>query len=253
VETIQFEDLLPNTMYHNTFALGQFTRALQIAPLFQWYKAAKVTWTYEPLYNLFGQDAAALSKPYLYVQMNRSQEDGHATYPPNTSAPLTLGNLQGAGAQPVALAATRKVSYVPNWCSPGLCAVSTPSPGVVTGVHSQGLQKQFGWLATPDWSFLNYINSTPSLSNDVERINYSLTTNSITDNTNGVVYNGHLSYLDQEVHGSAKIARVTLTVVWEFKDAKCGQLVYTAATPPPAPEPLNKILSNSSSNAPPSQ
>jgi len=224
VETLEFADLTVKDSYQNIFSLSQFPRACAVAASFQYYKAAKVVWSYEPCYNTFQSGNVATSKPYLYIVMNRTQNQNNAS---------TLTQLQACGARPVALVATKKITYKPNWCSPGLTAVN---PGPTQGdnvYYSQGLQAQYGWLASAG-QVLSLQTGGPAGSgalfnppainpNSFRPINQSLdvtnSNNIILSNT--AVYNGHTSFVDQEYQGAEGqvIARLTCTVTWLFKGA----------------------------------
>ena len=139
VETLELADLAPNQVYSNVFTLAQFPRAFTLAGSFQFYKAAKVTYSYEPLFNTFQEQwggATSYSKPYMYALMNRVQNN----------SPVSLANLQACGAKPQALISKRVISYKPNWCSPGLLATAprTGSPQPQAQACSGGSQ-HLGW------------------------------------------------------------------------------------------------------------
>jgi len=224
VETIGLLDLSGNHAHSFVFNLGDFPRASAIAPHFQWYKATKVTYSYEPLFNVFDEGAGQASKPYLYTVMNRTQ---------NMSVNQSVNKqaFQCAGARPVALTSTKKITYVPNWCAGGLLAQRTTTLGngqQVTDSEPVGLMARKDWLATPS--------AIPIIFNDGSAYD---TSNPIIGNpnpvptttpwvntpvlTNSVLYNGHLTYIDQALVGSEPsqpICRVTVQVVWKFKGAK---------------------------------
>ena len=221
IETIEFDDILSNTVNQYVFQLGQFPRANQLAANFAFHKACHVEWKYEPLYNTFQDSAGALSKPYLYTLMNRQQENEFTNI--NTQ---NFGAIQAAGAKAVALASTHVIKYVPNWCSPGL--IATTAGGAPFAL---GLQKQYGWLATPTGS--TSTNTGPSNNVVVRVIDPPIQNTALApvgNYANAVVYNGHLSYLDQKVASttSTPIARVTATVMWKFKGAFCRLLEPTS-------------------------
>jgi hypothetical protein len=224
VETLEFADLTVKSSYNCIFSLAQFPRACTVAASFQFYKAAKVTWSYEPCYNTFQSGNVATSKPYLYIVMNRTQ---------NTNNAATITQLQACGAKPVALVSTRKVTYRPNWCSPGLTAIN-PGPNPSDNVYySQGLQSQYGWLASSGL-LTSLQNGGPAGSGGsfnppdlnpqgIRPINQSVDVTNINQSiqTNSAVYNGHTSFVDQEYVGAEAqvIARLTCTVEWHFKGA----------------------------------
>jgi len=216
IETIEFDDILPNEVYQYVFQLAQFPRANQVAGNFAFHKAAHVEYKYEPLYNTFQDGPAALSKPYMYTLMNRQQENEFTNI--NTQ---NFRAIQAAGAKAVALASTKTIKYVPNWCSPGLIATTAGGQP-----FSMGLQKEFGWLATPTGS--TSPGTGPSNNVVVREIDPPIQNTALAtlgNYANAVVYNGHLSYLDQKVAAGGDtpppICRVTATVMWKFKGAFC--------------------------------
>jgi len=240
VETLEFADLEIKTGYQCVFSLAQFPRACAVAGNFQWYKAAKVTWTYEPLYNTFQSQQGAASKPYLYIVMNRTQ---------NLANAAALNQIQACGAKPVALVGTRKISYKPNWCSAGLLAVAPPPnpPNPQKQYLSQGLQAQYSWLASPGVvatiqngtaagteGLFNPPDITAPFMNPTNQALPNDTVNSIAISTHSPIYNGHTTFLDQETVGvtGQVIARLTCQVEWIFKGAVFNSPIGPQAPPP---------------------
>jgi len=227
IETIELNDLIPNTVYQHVFQLGQFTRASQVAANYAFYKAASCEWKYEPLYNTFQDGVGGLSKPYLYTLMNRQQETAFTNI--NSQ---NFQAIQSAGAKAVALASTKNVKYVPNWCSPGLVATTSGGEPMTLG-----LQKQFSWLSTPSGTTSTQA-GVPS-NNVAMRIISPPVQNTalgvVYNYANAVVYNGHLDYLDQKISQGGDtpppICRITLTVVWKFKGAACRLLGLSSEAP----------------------
>jgi len=213
IETIEFNDLLPNTDYASVFSLGQFARASTIAPNFKWYKAAYVEYQYEPLYNFYREDPTVPQPtiPYMYSRMNRTQN----------SQVQNLADLQAMGAKPIKF--TNKVvkKYKPNWCSPGLLT-GAPLQGNVlqSGLYQNGLKEEWGWLMCPTATTTTNVGQ---LSTPIEPDNLAL--NGMTQslmlpiNTNQVVYNGHNVYFEQNsAITGATICKVVATVHWHFKE-----------------------------------
>jgi len=193
-ETLEYSDLSANVMTNSVFSLGQFDRALAVATSFQYYRAKTVTWTYEPQYNTFQETTgASISKPYLYLAMNRTQ------------IPLLNGdleNIQAMGSKPLTLTSKKSLTYKPNWCSPGLSAIANASYVLVP----QGSKVQYSWIAVPDTNAT--LNLQPAAHGDQLFNTWA-------------VYNGHLSFIDQSQSVTpATVARITATVVWEFKGAR---------------------------------
>jgi len=235
IETLETTDIDSNQPYSQVFKLGQFPRASALAACFMFYRAKRVIYNYEPLYNTFQDGNGAASKPYMYVVMNRSQQL-------LTNTMTSLSSFQVAGSRPVGLTGTKVVSYRPNWCSPGLLAVRTTTAGggqVLTDYATLGQQVQYGWLATPEGILNFYSNVT---ANDQPVNNLAIPT-PITGQqpfstqpsiTNSAIYNGHLVFLDQKILGDsvdAPVCRVTIQVEWEFKGAK-NPFVTKQPTPP---------------------
>jgi len=228
IETIEFADLTPNSLFQSIFSLSQFPRAATLAGNFAFYKAAKVMWNYEPLYNTFQDSVGASTVPYLYTLMNRGQM--------NPSPVPGLKNIQACGARPIKLVSKTTIAYKPNWCSPGLLAVlkaDGTEPGAVNNVLQQGTKQQYDWLACSGQE-VRSINGT-----SVEVPNLAPVVTANIDGTDGivvvpppagifsavqvpnnVVYNGHLNWIDQEVDANNQpVARLTCTVEWNFKGA----------------------------------
>jgi len=217
VETIDAGNLVADQPYQGTFNLAQFFRATTLAKNFQFYRANKVKWEYMPLYNTFQENNSvpAVAKPQIYFMMNRDQDVSWSQRPPGQALFL----LQSAGADPKPFTSNLEIVYKPNWCSPGLSAVTldgSKEPSPVTSVISLGLQKQFGWLATPDtdaWAAPNALNPT---ANPVGAFGY---VSSSTANA-GVMYNGHNLYIAQQNEPAVPVARLVVTVEWQFKGGK---------------------------------
>lgn len=222
IETVELTDALSNQMVQYAFTLAQFARASNIAPNFKFYRAAKVIYTYDPLYNTFQDGVNAASKPYLYVSMNRTQLA-------EATAMAKLEQIQNTGARPIPFATQRKVTYKPNWCSPGLLQVRTNADGSKDFANN-GLQAQYGWLACPNYQGGLVLADQVSGDNGAYPLNQSHPppggspyVNQFT-NLNTVLYNGHWSFIDQKFTGGETledpVGRITMTVVWEFKGAQ---------------------------------
>jgi len=239
VETLELNDLAPNTAYSNVFSLAQFPRACTLAGSFQFYKAAKVTYSYEPLFNTFQENFTAgssYSKPYMYTLMNRVQNSKY----------VALANLQACGAKPKSLVGKHTISYKPNWCSPGLLAttvrVDPNTPQTLTDITliQQGLKAQYGWLGTSGIAPRIH-DTTPGSQPTVPAIGPESTVpinpgvdtrpNQLQVYNNSVVYNGHTLWIDQkQTPDDTLICRLTVTVEWHFKGAVFNDTIT------PAPE-----------------
>ena len=215
-ETVEYQDLLPNLPYNFNFSLSQFARAMAVAINFKWYRASYVEWRIEPTFNTFQETSASqISIPYMYVTMNRTQD----------TTGLNLADIQAIGAKGQKLTTLKKISYKPNWCSPGLLSYSVNTATQdINAVNQNGLRAQYAYLPCPDNPVpINQVSGyTPA--------GLSLTSMSEVF-ANSAIYNGHSLWLDQEFTGGAsKIARVTCTVHWEFKDPHYTQAPTTAVT-----------------------
>lgn len=245
-ETVAFTDLDPNLGYNFNFNLSQFRRASALAPNFKWYKALSVEWTIEPLYNTFqdGTTGAEVTVPYIYMTMNRTQDQ----------TGIALADIQAMGAKPQKLVGKKVIKYTPNWCSPGLNSyafgnfMNFPNGSLaqaVTGILNTGLKAQYAYLASPDINpgqnvVSTFIPATPPALPATGM-------NAIAANM--AVYNGHTLWVDQEVPTGTlqPVARVTATVTWHFKDPHCTYLVdpesyKTVAPNPPTCSPDPSVL-----------
>jgi len=222
IETFEAVDINSNQSTQHVFTLAQFARASNIATNFKWYRAARVVWTYDPLYNTFQDGVNAASKPYMYTVMNRAQQE-------NANNMGTVQQFQSTGARPVPFVSQKKVSYKPNWCSPGLLQVRTNTDGS-KDYSSNGLQAQYGWLATPNQ--LRKATQADQVAGDsgdypAWESNPPVGTGNVSNDfvyNNMVIYNGHYTFIDQKFTGGETpidpVARLTVTVVWEFKGAQ---------------------------------
>lgn len=228
-ETIQFQNVVANTSYGYVFSLNQFDRAQKVAANFKWYKAKSVEWTLEPLFNTFTDDGTPQSIPYLYQKMNRTQDN----------IAVSLQDLQASGMKPQKLTSKKVLKYVPNWCSPGLITYSLDANNAaIAQLYQNGLKPQYGYL--PCSTFSPPLAST--LGNQMTPLQ--------TDDTpiapivapvvtNQVLYNGHEIFLDQILSSpTIQVARMTCTVVWEFKDPNFS---YAQNQPPQVAHPIGSL------------
>lgn len=203
-ESVLIDDIQTNTINYETFTLKSFSRAMQIAPNFKWYRAKKVIYKYEPLFTEFvdGNESA----PYYYMIMNRTQD----------RQAYTGSQLRMQGAVPKLFKNGVTISYKPNWCSQGLGAYTQVPGGPITSINATGLKKEYGWLQTPRYNGSLDV-ATPIMTNQLIAGNV----NPMALYTAQTIYNGHIAYFDQAVPtGSPVVARRTITVVWEFKGPK---------------------------------
>ena len=213
-ETIELAEMLPNQAYQYIFSLNQFGRAQAIGAFFKWYKAAKVEWSLEPLYNTFqeGQVTPAASVPYVYTVMNRTQ----------SKKSMLLQDFQACGAKPIKFTSKITKSYVPNWCSPGLMCYSqnTGTGSVNQGIYTNGLKEEKGWLMGPELLAQSPNGQLASLQTSDNQLVNGLTDPLIVPvNTNQVVYNGHNVFIEQtNAPSAATVCKITCTVHWIFKE-----------------------------------
>ena len=224
LETIELTDMRADEAYSFNFSLSQFFRATTLAKNFRFYKAAKVKWEYMPFYNTFqeGNSTGTVSKPQMYFVMNREQNP----YWQSRTAATSLFAIQSQGADPVPFTNNREIIYTPNWCSPGLTALtfspvvgaSGTSVDAVTNVISCGLKKQFGWVPCPDLDLYN----KPKVYDPTDGAADSSgnTLNMSPNATAAVLYNGHDLYVQQEREPNTPVCKVVCTVEWIFKGAK---------------------------------
>lgn len=216
IETIQVNDGLSGNPYGRQFALSQFPRACNIATNYKWYKATKVTWTYQPLFNTFQENLTgpSVGKPQIYFSMNRSQDTVYQT----------LSDFQAEGSQPQTLVKNKVITYKPNWCSPGLLTwVKDGATGLVQFVRQSGLTVNYGWLASTPYNnyatnkittpFADQYNQTPGSAPPVGLPNIPVDVSPV-----NTLYNGHADYTFQENNPTIQnLYALTCTVEWSFK------------------------------------
>jgi len=205
IESFQIRDSFANQIYTRNFNLNEFDRARAIAVNYKWYKAAKVTWTYTPLYNTFQDSAGAtVSKPQIYFSMNRTQD----------ASAITQGSILAQGSRPQQFTSNKTISYVPNWCSPGLLVkkVNTAS-GDLTEIVQCGVKAQTDWLVSPYESREDTI--IPQQLNLAPPFSAGGFTN-VVNTADLVTFNGHDDYIYQE-NAEAPVYTLVCTVTWLFK------------------------------------
>lgn len=225
VETVNIQDVLPGLQVNNSFNLMNFSRARYMAVGFQHYRAAKCTWTYEPLYNTY-QDGAGGGDtiPYIYTTMNRT---GDAILPTN------LASFQAMGAKPVKFNRKHVVSYVPNWTTPGQQVLAAAATGQSQGLYSLGAQACYNWIDSSSYRSQNNAVNAAGVTTEVTgqlisiqdpdlpanlQLSAGTTTTTARQASYNVIYNGHNCFFDQQNSGgTATIGRLTLTVEWHFK------------------------------------
>ena len=213
VETYYVGDVLGNSAINCDFTLGDCPRAQLMSTLFDFYKAVKVTYTYEALFNTF-QDGTGSTVPQLYEKMNRQQE----------RLTLSLNNFQAAGSRPRELSKKLMRTYKPNWCSPGLLAIGSDGRS-----YTFGRTTNYGWLATRGTCVTTQDNNA-----DSDRFTSPLNPGTVTATqaviNNNILYNGHVAYVDQAVDAASGVAamRVVAQITWAFKGAKSN---YSAPAP----------------------
>jgi len=209
-ETIELSEMKANTPYALVFNLSQFERASTLAPSFRWYKAEKVTWTLESLYNTYQDGVGGDTIPYLYKIMDRTQN----------SSGFYLNDLQASGVKPSKMIGTKTFTFKPNWCSGGLTTYArTPETGAIVALTALGLRAQYAYLATPDTVEVQQAPSFLVPIDPLNPINPGTGVNAI--NANNVCYNGMDMYIDQKGNlNDPYLARLRCTVTWMFKDPK---------------------------------
>lgn len=215
VETIEFNQVVPNVTQNCVFSISQFERARTLATNFRWYKPTHVTWTIEPQFNVYQSGVTNPTVPYIYTIMNRTQDDSF----------LTLNDMLTQGARPRKLVGAYKVSYRPNWCSPGLLAtnvVSIPGQfgGALNNVFVQGLKPEYGWLQAPN--LLSAYPAPPPGIRPIMYLNAAVTNTGVQNQASATYYNGHQFYIEQSVPSGATLPayKITCQVHWAFKDPK---------------------------------
>lgn len=220
-ESIEFQSINSNQMYGYVFALGEFQRANSVSTNFKFYRAARVTYTYEPMFNTYPNTsgAGAPGIPYFYVAMNRTQDGTLGN---------SVNNLLAMGAKPKKLSKIIKVSYVPNWCSPGLLVQNVDNNNI-TQINQMGSKSEYGWLPCPPlatpWSSHKIQGISPFqplnltvTGDNLNGIGIGIGNTETNIVTNGVFYNGHVAYIEQINRSANTLVKCTVTVDWVFKD-----------------------------------
>jgi len=211
-ETIEFKNLSPNVVQSLTFNIGLFERARTLATNFRFVKPTRVTWELKPQYNVYQSGAGSNTVPYVYTVMNRTQDSSY----------MTLNDLLTQGARPVKLTSLKKLSYKPNWCSPGLLVqnvVSIPGQfgGQLNNVIVQGLKPEYGWVQCQNFptnpAFIQPLADFSTIGNQPANT-------AVANMASSVRYNGHQVYIDQLSSTSTTGFRLVCKVDWAFKDPK---------------------------------
>lgn len=228
-ETIEWQNYTSNVITGNMFCLSEFTRANRLSVNFKWVRPARVTYTYEPMFNTYQPTPGFGSPgiPYLYTVMNRTQDQALLGF----NSP---SNLLAQGAKPKKLAKIIKISYVPNWCSPGLISYNVASlPGGVGGAVNNivqiGSKVEYGWVPCPNRASVFSTGTTEGIQA------YQITANAVNTGgslngfgglgntpapivTNSIMYNGHYTFIEQLNKLNGTVCKVSVTVDWVFKD-----------------------------------
>lgn len=220
IESIQITDSFSNQPYGRVFTLTDFDRASLIATNYKWYKAAKVTWTYTPLYNTFqDQPGATVSKPQIYFSMNRTQDN----------FVVSQGSILAQGSRPQQFTSNKVISYVPNWCSPGLMVKARdPGTGNVLDIVQCGVKAQTDWLNTPNVTLVGGQLQRLNVPTDLSSAGFIPVLNAV-DN---VMYNGHVDYVYQE-NSTEPVYSLICTVTWLFKQPLFAPIFELPKTPAP--------------------
>ena len=253
VEVVEFSDLRPNETTSFNFALYQFARASTLAANFKFYRASKVEWIVDPTFNTFQESGSSgpfsPGIPYFYSRMNRNQEAFN----------YSAQNLQAMGARPRKLTKQIRLTYKPNWCSPGVSsyvsgnlAYGSGTANFLLNQQMQGHKVEYGWLSSPGLQPPDYTGTKSQTQNLVGQLPAVGPTpgeraGMTSDLVNYTTYNGNDIYIDQLNANVQFVARVVCVVHWEFKDPNFQQeqlprvsgapIPITATSAPLAPLP----------------
>lgn len=206
VETIQFQDIGLNSgaAYDFNFSIQQFPRATDMQPHFRYYRAAKVTWTYEAQYNMYPPVALSSSAtivanpgdtvPQLFWKMDRL---GQAPF-------RSVSQMQDAGAKPIPLSRKKIISYVPNVRRLDIDPDAF-QPTAVAGVSL---------FQSPDLNQLRF-KSAPWIATDNDT---KLTDEGGINQANWYGHQAVISQQNASPNGPNVLSRVVCTVHWQFKD-----------------------------------
>lgn len=199
VETVAFNDMGVNSGAPYTFAFNirSFPRAAALQAQFKYYRAAKVTWTYEANYNSFTPAvsssvvAAGPSCPQLYWRMDRLGQNAFQS----------VAEFQDAGAKPIPMSRKKVISYVPS------TRAYVPQPDYNASAAGQTKPMRAQWIATD----IKVVSDGSS--GDMSGAGGSTESQAF--------YYGHQAIIDQVVAGglpSESLVRCVATVHWQFKD-----------------------------------
>jgi len=237
-ETVEFSDMTADQVYNFTFNLSQFQRASTLAPNFKWYKAAKVEWRIDALFNTF-QEGTSATVPYIYQTMNRTQ----------SQQPLNIQDIQAQGSKPRKFVGAHIIKYRPNWCVPGMLktlpVAGTGSLVVASPVYADGFKATYDWITSPEGN--PGLNKTAGNPMEFYGLNpvpgFTTGTQALSNTPNQTVYNGHVVFIDQLVALPAMpVGRVTCTVTWLFKDPNCSYIVSPTLDLQPKAAPVTAEL-----------
>lgn len=214
VETIPVADIGLNSgnPYSHGFNIANFPRALALQPLYRYYRAVKVSWTYETLWNNYTANqntgtAINQTVPQLYWQMDRTDQKPF----------LSVGDFQDAGAKPWPLTRKKVISYVPN-------------------VIQEQIQDSIGAAAT--LVGITDVSPVPKRKNAwLPATSISSASGALTPALDDWTYHGHQVIIDQLAGSAATnpaLSRVICTVHWQFKDpfiSASPQVARVARTP----------------------
>lgn len=214
IETINFNrsSFESNNLQLQWFKLSQFPRAAAIAPYFKFYKAEVCIWTYEPYNNLYAQDASlgtALTIPYIYNVMNRTQDLKPLIAVSTGSDPLSM--VQTLGGRPKTFTKKVILKYKPNYLMAGQ-TLRDPASGLIANTV---VRPAYAHVACPDLAR----GGAPS-TETVLPINVVDTTalNATQVFADQVSWGGHLNYVEQKRADDTEDSySVVLTVKWHFK------------------------------------
>ena len=225
VETIDLGTITPNSSNLQSFQLTNFRRAHYMSAAFAFYRAAKCTYTYQPLFNVFQDLSGSSSLPNIYTLMNRQ---GDINLPQSA-----IDIFTATGSSPRKFNTPHKVSYKPNWTTPGMPTLTVSQGTLLVSNFIQGSQTCYNWVNKSSKGQKMYPSGAGANDSGVlttlgpDNTTFASTTfiapNSACD---AVAYLGHDVFVEQKFDTNPNpVARVTLTVEWEFKGPIWNNLI----------------------------
>ena len=205
IETQNAFPIYPNQSYESSFNINGFNRAETLAGQFRFYRAARVTYIFEPQFTNYqaGPNTTTPDVPFLYMVVNRNDE----------SQPFSVEGLKRMGAMPIKFAKTITKSFKPNNLQGVLAqkqiTLEQTAPDLI------GALALWSFSPTYDiWHSSEILKPTNGLVNDPRSVGLA-----------PALYSGLNFRVDQDVttlpvEDRPVVGKLTIKVHWEFKEPR---------------------------------